>query len=251
MDFSFIEDPTVREAAEKKYAESIDGLKKKNEEVISEKRKLAAEKLELQAKFEGIDVEKAKEALLLQQDIKKKELLDKGKVEEMIQMEVTSKTSRIQSDYEAKMAEIDRQAKEAQAQLMDYQQRYQSKIMEDHLRKIAVESGCHNEPAVIEDIITRGRQIYKLNEKENGIEARDSNGDLLKDAEGQLLVPEKWIAGLKKSCPHYFPASSSTNSFGGRNSGRGTGDLQTALNEAASSGNMELYKAIKKKIASK
>lgn len=72
---------------EKTVAEATAGLKKNKEEILAEKKKEAAEKAELKKLFDGIDPEKAREALKKIEEIDTKKLKDAGEFDKLLEAE--------------------------------------------------------------------------------------------------------------------------------------------------------------------
>jgi hypothetical protein len=207
------------------------------------------------AKVEGMDIDKAKEALALLEKTKQKDLLEEGKLEEYVQAQVQTKQREIESKFSTQL-ELALQEKDKIATVASkYEGLFKNKIMEDNLREVALKSGCKADAEVIRDIVVRGKQVFALNADETGIEAKNADGSFKKSRDGdKILTPEAWLDDLKKICPYYFPESAGTGASGGGTGGtggKGGDDLQDQITAAAASGNFELFKKLRKKQGAK
>jgi len=262
MDFSWITDPEQRAKTEADYkasleaeiAKEVDGLKSKNATLIEEKRATNDKLAETLAKVDGVDLEKAKEALALLEKTKQKDLLEEGKLEEYVQAQVQTKQREIEAKFSSQL-DVALQEKDAvSATANKYESLFKNKIMEDNLREVALKSGCKADAEVIRDIVVRGKQVFALTGDETGIEAKNPDGSFKKTFDGdKILTPEAWVDDLKKICPYYFPESSGTGAQGGGSGGGGgsSDDLQDQITAAAADGNMELFKKLRNKQGAK
>jgi hypothetical protein len=249
MDFSFIEDAELREKAEKEYQESIkaaveenvqkvvekevSGLKAKNEELLNEKKKLMEN-------FKDLDPEKAKEALKFLEENEEARLIQEGKFEEIVE----KKVSQIKSDYEAKMAELQKQLEQFESASVEYKTKFETKVVEDTIRDTAIKAGVR--PEALTDVLMRATQIFSLGE-DGSVEARDSQGNLMK-IDDLVLTPDNWIKSLKESAPHYWPPSQGAGATG---SGANSGDVMKKLADLAAKGDMVGYRRLRKKMLNK
>lgn len=256
MDFSWIEDTDQRAKAEEDYKKSIQealdkevqGLKNKNTELLEEKR-AAAEKLEeIKMKTEGLDLDKAKEIMEKFKESERENLIKNGKVEELVQAAVQNRERELEGKYQSQLETITAEKEAVSSSAQKYEKLYKNKIIEDALRTVAMQSGCHVQESVIQDIIMRGKKVFSLNSEENNIIAMKSDGSLQKTKDGKILAPEVWAEELKEQCPHYFPASSGTGASGsGSSAGTNSSDaLQRRAQKALAEGNMAEYNKIRK-----
>jgi hypothetical protein len=251
VDFSFIEDPDLREKAENvakikidqltvdlsnsaksQIEEAVAGLKAKNTEILTEKKTLQ----ETLKKFEGYDPKVIKEATEFYEKNKDAEFLKDGTVEELIE----KKTSQLTSDFEAQLNELNESLQKAQHHGKTYQQLFEAKVIDDGIREEALKAGML--PSAIEDAILRGRGIFSLDENKQ-IEARDAEGKLAITEDKKVLTTKNWIEGLKTTSPHYWPQSTSANAYGGR-SGDMT-DIMAKKIAAAESGDVNAYRKLR------
>ena len=226
---------SFQEKIKEKLDEEVAGLKAKNEELIAEKRKIQ----EMLKNFEGLDPEKAKEALQFLENNEAAQLIKEGKIDELIE----KKTSAIRSEYEKKLEELNAQLQEYSTKAETYENMYKTKMIEDSLREAAIKANVR--PEAIPDILLRGRMIFSLAE-DGTLEARNEKGRLVKTDDGKVLTPSVWMEELKKQAPHYWPPSEGAGAHGTKGS---ESDLEAALARAAAKGDMKEYRRLRAKMA--
>ncbi len=255
MDFAFIEDEAVRAQAVTAYqeslktavatavatqvAEAVSGLKAKNDELLNEKKTIQ-EKLKLFGDIE--DPVKAKEALKFFQESTEAQMIKDGRIDELISM----KTAAFRADVEAKVKELENTIQVKGQEATTYKSRFEKKMVEDHLREIALRAGVL--PSAIPDVLLRGGTVFSLGAS-GEVEARDGENKLKQTADGMILTSDKWVAGLKESSPHYWPPSKS-GGLGGPGGGD-DGDIQAKLADLAAKGDMVGYRKLRDKVKKK
>lgn len=255
MDFSWITDPEQREKAEADYKASLEeainaevsGLKSNNEKLLNEKKIIAQKLEETNTSLDGVDIEKAKEMMALLEKNKKKDLFENGKLDEYVMAEVQTKEREIKAEFTSQIEIANENIDKITLVAEKYEGLYKNKIIEDAIRTVAMKSGCIANEAVIQDIIMRGKNDFNLNAEESGIEAKNPDGTMKKNINGdQLLTPDVWMDDLKKVCPHYFPASIGTNANGGSSGSRTSAvkNIDAKIVEAAKKGDMALYREL-------
>ncbi len=222
-----------------KIETAVQGLKSKNDELLNEKKTIQ-ERLKDFADIE--DPKKAKEALKFFQESSEAQMIKDGRIDELIQI----KTATFRADTEATVKELEKKINESSSVADSYRTQYEKKMVEDHLREVALKAGVL--PQAVADILLRGGAVFSLGA--NGeVEARSADGKLRKTADDMILTSDKWIVGLKEVSPHYWPASR-----GGGFSGSGsmdTDDVNTKLADLAAKGDIAGYKALREKSRSK
>lgn len=240
VDFSMIEDQELKtkleaatnEAIKASVDEAVAGLKSKNEELIGEKRKIQ----DILKQFDGLDPVKAAEALKFLEGNEEAQLIKDGKFNELIE----KRTSVLKSDYEAKLSELTTINTELKKSGDNYKTIYERKLVEDALREVAIQAKVR--PEALVDILMRGTALFSVG-ADGSVEARDRDGKLLKNDEGLVVSPKVWIESLKSMSPHYWPESEGAG-FRGR--GGSGGDDTGILADAASSGNMDKYRKLRR-----
>lgn len=248
MDFSFITDPEQRQVAETNYAkaqeevnktietkiaEATFGLKTKNEELLTEKKKIQATLKD----FENLDPAAAREALKFLEENEDAKLIKEGRISEL----VDKKTTSLRTQHEETVTKLSQDLNENKKNASFFKEKYETKVISDGLRDFAVKAGVRVE--ALDDIILRGKSIFTLDPHGN-LEARGQDGKLIKTEDDKILSPDLWVEGLKKVAPHYWPASKGLDAFRGD---PGTPEYDTALAEAASKGDMVTYRKLRDK----
>lgn len=253
MDFDFIEDEAVREKAIQAHKESmekvegsiqekidaaVEGLSAKNAELLGEKKDIQQK---LQEFADITDPQKALEALKFLDENADAQLIKDGKINELIE----KRTSSLRSDHEAAMNEVKAKLEEAAASSARYKGKFETKVIEDTIRAAATEAGVL--PAALTDILMRGNPVFSLGA--NGeVEARDDQGNLLKNSEDMVVTPKNWVAGLKNTSPHYWPTSEGAGAYSANAS---DADLADQLEALVKKGDMAGYRDLRAKMMQK
>jgi hypothetical protein len=146
---------------------------------------------EMNASFEGVDIEEYKALKTRSQKEHDKKLLDAGKVEEMF----AERLNPIK-------AEKEKTEKELRSQLADKDSRLAKFMIDNEIRSVAMKSGVH--PTAVDDLILRGHQIFKM----DGDKVTPRNGDqVIFGKSGDPLGFEEWVEGLVEKAPHLFQSS--------------------------------------------
>jgi len=253
MDFDFIEDEGLRAQAieahqnsmlslkaqtEAQIAKAVEGLSAKNAELLGEKKSIQ-EKLQGYAAI--TDPERALEALKFLDENADAQLIKDGKIGELIE----KRTSVMRSDHEAALKDLQAALSEASNESKIFKTKYQSKMIEDTIRAAALEAGVL--PAAITDVLARGNRVFSLSEH-GEVEARDKNGNLLKNAKDMVVTPKNWVMDLKDSAIHYWPASEGAGAFSGSGN---PDDIAEQLQALAIKGDMVGYRKLREKTLAK
>jgi hypothetical protein len=248
MDFSFIEDETLRAQAEEAYnaeqkanaedidakiAEAVEGLKNKNEELLGEKKTIQ-ERLQKYAEIK--DPEEALKALKFINESEEAQMIRDGKFDELLE----KRTSNMRLEHDNAITELADKLEEITNSKTKYKSLYQTKIMDDALRDVATKAGVR--PEAIPDVLLRANTLFSLG-SDGSVEARTSDGKLLKNEDGNVVTPSVWMESLKESSPHYWPSSEGSGARGGNI----TGDADTTekLAALAKKGDMQGYRKLR------
>lgn len=249
--FDFIEDEAVRskaieqyeaqmkevnESVQSKIDKAVEGLQNKNKELIGEKKSIQ-EKL---AEFKDItDPVKAMEALKFINENEDAQLIRDGKVGELIE----KRTSTMRIEHDNAIRELADKLEATSTAESTYRNLYETKVMDDAIRAHAVQAGVR--PEAVSDVLLRAKSMFSL-DKEGGVEARDAKGNLRKNDAGNVVTPGVWLEDLKRTSPHYWPASEGAGAVGG--SLGADADVTARLADFAKRGDMKSYKALRKKM---
>jgi hypothetical protein len=223
---SFIESKT-KEAATAAADAAVTELKTKNAEILDEKKKLQG----LMAKFDGLDVDKAKKAMDFIEKNETARLIAEGKSDEVIEQ----LTEKLRLKHQEQLDELTKKLSDSESTATTFRSRYEQKMVDDAIRAAASKAGIL--PEAVEDVLLRARSTFSFGE-DGAIEARDAKGNLVKHEE-KLLTPELWVTNLPR---HYWPASA-----GSGFEGKDVSKIDAQLDSAAKSGDMKKYRALRKR----
>jgi DNA-directed RNA polymerase subunit F len=207
-----IDGETVGEA---EFKAKIDEFRTNNVKLMKDMEKLTADL----KKFEGVDPAKYKQALEKLQSIDDQKLIEEGKITELL----ATQTERMRGDYEAQIAALKESNAEGKEKFASLEGKFAAAMI-DNTIQIAVNSIPHKiREGVMEDIIARGRRVFKMDEERRPV-ARDASGSPLfgKDGTTPLSIQE-WVEELPKNASHFFEPSSGGGSGGGAGAGGGGG----------------------------
>jgi len=197
--------PEIQAVIDAAVADSVRGLKAKNDELIGAEKKLK----EQMKQYDGIDPVKTKEMLARLENDAEAKLIADGKINEVIE----ARTEKLR-------AELGRQVKEAQEVAAAEAKRataYEGRVLDDALRAAATTAGLH--PHAIEDALFRGRAMFKLNQDGQAVQLGDDGQPVLGKDGKSPFSPSEWLDSMKEKAPHWFPA-------GNAGSGGGAGGLK-------------------------
>ena len=186
----------------------VNGLKKKNSELINENKKVKEEL----GGFKGLDLDGFKayqEKIAGDEDTR---LISEGKVNQVIERH----TQRQRAEHQKALEQLNEQIKAADSRTTAYR----GKVLENAIRSVAV--GLHD--SAIEDAVFAGTRTFSLDDKGEAV-ALDAQGHPITGKDGITpLTPKEWMEMQKELKPHWFPASSSGGGAAGGSrdaSGRG------------------------------
>lgn len=184
-----------------KFVLSVDGLvsKAKLDEFRANNITLAQERDALRQKFDGIDPDFARQLLHKAQAEKDKKMIDEGKVDELLAQRVEI----MRTDYETKLNDESTKINKLQSQL-------ESLLVDGAIRDVAARAGVR--PTAIEDILLRGRNLFKLMD---GKAVPMQGEDVMYGKTGEAMSMEEWLGTLATSAPHLFELNRGGGAPGG------------------------------------
>lgn len=225
--------------AQTKLDEEVNGLKEKNAELLNEKKKIQ----DTLSDFDNLDAEKAREALAFLEQNEQAQMIKDGKFDEL----VAKRTSTLRSEHETAVTTLQQELQEAMDTGKNHKFLYEGKMVEDAIRAAATASGVRAD--AIGDLIMHGKSVFSL-AQDKSVEARTTDGGLLKTAEDLVLTPELWVEGMRKQSPYYWPSSTGTSTMG-LDASSGNDDYIAALAKAGKENDQAAYRAIRQKMKGK
>lgn len=225
----------IAEALKGEYTKGEDGKFRLNvngiEDVSGLKSALQKERdnvKELKAKYaayEGIDPEKAQEALQKLRDLEEKKLIEAGELEKVLE----NRTKMMRQDHQAQVEQLTKRAETAETTIVDLQKQLATAVIERGIADAVGEVGQPRKGALI-DIIQRGRQTWKLDDKGKPV-AVNEDGTAIYGKDGKEPISMKeWAQNLLEQAPHLFEES---KGGGGRGSVVGADGKSMSLEELA------------------
>jgi hypothetical protein len=190
----------------------LTGLKNKKTELLDEVKALKAQV----AKFKDIDPEKAKEALAKLKELDEKKLFDEGKIDEIVEGRVQT----MRSDFESQIKALKENNQALKEELAAKDGRLKEVVIDQAITTAYDEMGVKIKPGALQDVLSRARGVWSLDEEGNPV-AMDGDKKLFgKDGENPLTVAE-WAGGLMANAKHLFEESSGGGSPNNRGKGSG------------------------------
>lgn len=177
-----------------KLAEFRDNNRKLNKELAEAKEELK--------KFDGLDVAKYKEYETTQQKLKDGELIKAGKIDELL----NSKLDPIKKEFQLQLEASKKEKEQLNSQL-------ETLTIDNQLTELGTKKGLR--PTAIDDMIARGRKVFKL--KDGKPVALGNDGAQILDKAGNPITMQIWLDALTTDAPHLFQSSTG----GGANGNQG------------------------------
>ena len=151
--------------------------------------------------FKGIDPKKYTELLGLEQRVTDKQLVDSGKIEEV----VATRIATLKQEHETTVADLTQRLDVSNKQL-------ESLVIDSAVRVKALESGVL--PTAVDDVMLRARTTFKIVDGK-AVPYHEGKPVYGKDGVNTMGVDE-WITTLSKNAPHLFGQTKGGGAPGGR-----------------------------------
>lgn len=177
--------------------EDVGGLKSALTRQTDAARKNADEIRKLQERYKDIDPDQVRAIMGRMANDDEAKLIAEGKIDEVINKRI-----------EKQKAALERQVTEAnqRAELSDGRaKKFSQRVLDDQLRASANKTGVH--ASAVDDVLFRGRTMFSLDEDGKAIQL-DSEGHTVLGKDGKNpFTPDEWLATMKETAPHWFPAA--------------------------------------------
>lgn len=158
--------------------------------------------------YKGVDPTKYQTLLGLEKKLTDKELIEAGKVDEVVQSRIKS----MQGEHEGVVTSLTDQLGLANRQL-------ETLLIDSAVRVKALEAGVM--PTAVDDVMLRAKTVFKIVDGK-AIPHVDGKPMYGKDGINAMSVDE-WIGNLAKSATHLFGQTSGGGAQGSRGSNRNSG----------------------------
>ncbi len=179
--------------------EDVTGLKSALAAVREEAKQAKKQLQETIDKFKDIDPEKAKAAQQKLVELEDKQLLDAGKVEELLKV----RTERMKADYENQISAFNKTIADLKKELKTVSLSMAEVLIDNSIRAAAIRAGVLEN--AVEDVVLRGQKTWTLKDKT----PTAMKGDQViygKDPNKPISIDE-WVSGLQQEAPHLFKPS--------------------------------------------
>jgi len=193
-----------------KFVLGVEGVvpKTKLEEFRTTNVDLKRQLEDVNKKFKDIDPELYAQLTSEHQKIKDKQLIDAGKIDELVEERVKQLRTTLEG-----------QTTEYKTKYEGTRTRLEKVLIDNEVSRFAVEAGCVD--TALDDIVLRARTMFRLNDQDQAVAMEGDK--VIYGADGLTPLSVKdWMAGLVKKAPHLFKQSSGGGA-GGSNKGGGTG----------------------------
>lgn len=200
-------DGMVPKATLDEFRDTNTALKKTNEDLTAKLKT-----------FDGIDVTKVKEAQELARQVREGELVKTGKLDEL----KASWLDPIKTEFQGKVDTLTKSNQGLTSQLESMQ-------IDGELSKLGTTKGLR--PTAIDDMLHRGRKVFKLHEGK--VVAQGADGTTLTTKTGDVMTMAAWVDTLAVEAPHLFqPSSGGGTPPGGPQLPAGTKTMKRAAFDA-------------------
>jgi hypothetical protein len=195
---------------------------------LDKKAKDAAKALaDLEEKYGDLDPEAARAALEAAEAAGDKELMDEGKVEEVIE----KRTEKMKADHERQLAAKDKTIQELTDGTSALTGELSSIKIYDAVKDAALSKGARKD--ALTDIANRAKGVWSL--KDGNPTALDESGDAIFGKSGEALTITEWVEGLATEAEYLFEPNSGGGAKGGDKGGdnKDQGGVRTIQPSAA------------------
>lgn len=222
-----LKDPDFKKEFDAAIGEATTGLVNKNKELLTEKKKLSDQMLELTSKFEGIDLEQVRALMEKFEGDDEAKLIKAGKIDEVIERRAAKIISKHEKAAETAQAEAKKNAETAAANLAKFKREKLNNAIATSVKGLA--------EGALPKVQRDAAEMFDIDDDGNVV-ARE--GAPLGPG-GKPLSLETLTDYLIEASPFYFPSSGGAGGQGGRGQGGGRKPTIAFGDSAALSANLE------------
>lgn len=225
--------PEVKALIDKAVKEATSGLAANKDEILGEKKKLQEQLDQMSETWKGLDPESVRNIMTRLENDEEAKLLAEGKTDEVIER----RTERLKADHQKQLQAYEAQVGELTGALDNARGNVKKLTVDGALRQAASELSVV--PSAIPDVLYRAMNVFQMDE--DGKLRAEENGSTVYGKDGKSpITPAEWLAGMKESAPHWFPAPQGGGAGGGN--GREGGAFTISREDAR---NVQKYRAAK------
>jgi hypothetical protein len=202
---------------------NVRALKNSMQNAKGERDELRSKLSDLEGRFkafDGLDAEAAREAIKKIQEASDNDLLDAGKVDEL----VAQKTERMRADFEAQMAAKDSRIGELESSSQTLNGELSNLKIFGEVERAALAKGVRE--TALDDVRHRASQVWALDD--NGAPIARNGEERVFGKDGNALTIDEWVGELATNAEHLFKPSGGGNSQGnnGQSNQAQSGDVR-------------------------
>ena len=184
--------------------------------------------------FEGLDPAAAKEAMEKMTNIEEQKLLDAGQLEEVL----AQRTERMRADYEGKINALQKSLDGTTTERDTLHGQLSSVVIDNSLQQ-AVAGVASIRKGAMQDVLARGRSVWKLDEQGNPVPYGSDGNTLYGKDPQKVLSMDEWAQSLMAEAPYLFEPNSGGGSPGNKGGGGQEPGVISATDSEGLSNNLE------------
>lgn len=199
---------------------------------------------ELQAikdKFEGLDADAARDAIKLIQEQQDKNMIDSGKIDELVEQRSSIKIKEVSDAHSVEMSDL-------QSKLNNSVE--SNTVLNSRLTKVSVDNAVQSsisdvatvKKGAMRDVLGRAREIFSLNDDGKPV-PKNAEGNIIlgEDGEKPMSIKE-WAHSLVQDAPYLFEGSSGGGAPGGgvNDGGQNTSSVNSSDQEGINNSIQEI-----------
>lgn len=216
-------DVYVLQTDDKDYKNKISEFRNNNIDLVRKVETLAESDKELQELrkkmelYKDIDPEAAKAAMEKMSAIEEKKLIDAGQIDEVVEQRIERRVERMRADAEGQIVALQKALDQSSGNESTLRNKLEEVVIDSSLQSAVMNVGTPRKGA-IQDIISRGKQIWKLDDNGNPVPMNGKDVMYGKDGK-QPISPEEWAQSLLLDAPYLFEGSAGGGAGGNLNGG--------------------------------
>jgi len=210
------------------YELAVEGMvpRTKIDEFRTNNLQLQKDNAKLSKTMQNVDLEEYKNLKAVQQEQKDQELIEAGKVDELVHQ----RTERLRVDLETQLKAFQTQADEATQRATQAEHERDNYLINTRLQQAATAAGVRD--TAIPDVLNRANAVWRLDPDTKDMMPMQ-NDQIVYGKKGTPLTVDEWYSSLEEQAPHLFK----TSSGGGASGGVGVGSRKVSMYDQASMNN--------------
>jgi len=153
-------------------------------------------------RLKDVDPAKYRELMDLDRRFKEKQLIEAGKVDEVVNLRVGAMKEELEGRLNSTTTELSKANQQLSVLMID-----------NAVKTAALKAGVL--PTALDDVVLRARGVYQM-DKGQPVPKNDK-GEVIYGKDGTTpMATDEWIVNLKKIAPHLFQGSQGSGAGGGR-----------------------------------